>query len=83
MSLTRVKDSSSWTRKVVFLLVIAHILNAIQGHVENKDLDDARVRRGNNLGEEHGPGRDLHVMPKLEIRDEIECLRPVGRGELM
>lgn len=58
------------------LLLVAHIRNDIQGHVENQDLDDARVRRSNNLGHEHCPGGDLHVMAKFEIRNEIKRLGP-------
>lgn len=64
---------------MVFLLVIAYIVDAVEGHVKNKNLDDARVCRGDDLGQEHGPGWNLHVMAKLEIGDEIERLRPIGR----
>lgn len=58
------------------LLLVAHIRDDIQGHVENQDLDDAGVSRSNHLGHEHRPGRDLHVMAEFEIRNEIKRLGP-------
>lgn len=61
---------------MIVLLLVAHVRDDIQGHVEDQDLDDAGVSRGNHLGHEHCPGGDLHVMAKLEIRNEVERLGP-------
>jgi hypothetical protein len=58
------------------LLLIAHIRDNIQGHVENKNLNNARVGRSNNLSHEHCSRRDLHVMAKFEIRNKVKRLGP-------
>lgn len=74
---TREKDSAPGAGKVVFLMRLAHVLDAAQRHVQNHDLDEAREGRGDHLRHEHGPWWDLHVVAELQVGHEAERLGPL------
>lgn len=43
------------------LVRCAYVFDVGKGEVEHSYLDEAREGRGNNLGHEHGPRRDLFL----------------------
>lgn len=69
------ENTTSRTSEVVSLLRGAHILDADQRKVEDNDLHETSNCRSNYLRHEHGPGGDLHVVTKLEVRDKTQGLR--------
>ena len=65
--LTGEEDMASRAGELVFLVVLTHVRDMLEGQIENKDLDEAGESRGHNLGHEHSARRNLHIVTKLEI----------------
>lgn len=70
------EDSTTWAREPFWLLEVANPLNIIQGQVENGDLNEAGEGGSDDLRHKHGSWRYLHIMSKLQISDEVQCLGP-------
>ena len=72
---TREKDLATGTREMLWLSRRADTLDVVESKVQDNDLDEAGEGCGNHLRHEHGPRRNLHIVAKLQIRHEAECLR--------
>jgi len=75
LGLTCKEYSATRTSEPLGLFERTYPVDTGKGAVENHDLNEARECRGDNLSEEHGSRRYLHVMAKFEVRDEVEGLR--------
>lgn len=72
--LTGKEHSATRTGKAISLANVTHILNAAEGKVEHGDLNEAGKGCGDDLGCEHGPWRDLHIMlPRDSVLDMLSC----------
>jgi hypothetical protein len=67
---------------VINLVLLADVGDIIQRQIQNDDLDKARECCGDDLRQKHRPGRYLHVMSKLQVRDKAKGLRPAVDVEL-
>lgn len=82
------EDAAAWAGEALRLRGLADAVDVGECEVEDGDLDEAGYGCGYDLRHEHGSGWDLHVVPELEIADEIERLGPgifyeqvrVGKG---
>jgi len=72
--LTGEEHPTAGTGEVLGLLARADAVYAAEGVVEDRDLDEAGYRGGDDLRGEHGPWRDLHVVSELEVAYEAEGL---------
>lgn len=73
------EDAAAGAGEVVGLVGLADVGDVGEGEVEDDDLDEAGEGCGDYLGEEHGPGRDFHVMAEFEVAHEGQCL---GHGDV-
>jgi len=69
-----VEDSSTWAGVLILLVVIADVWNVAHSPVVDCNLYDGRPEDGDALSPEHGAGRHFHVMPHLEILQEVKRL---------
>lgn len=72
---SRVEDLGLWAGELICLVVLADVGDVAERPVHDGDLDNRRPHRGHQLGREHDPGRDLHIMAEFEILGEVQSLR--------
>ena len=53
----------------------AHPVNIGEHPRLDSEVDCSCKRSADDLGPEHRAGRNLHVVPELEVRRECQCLR--------
>ena len=75
----RAKHLSAGAAEVVLLVGGAHVVDVGEHPCLDTELNCSGNNGCDNLGPEHGPRGDFHVVAKFEVRRELDAL---GRGDI-